>query len=112
MAAELQQMEAAYKRMGETQKAYLRYLNRFLNYHRNEEEPARPQHYKPSNDELHAITPEHIERYLNYITFNSEEPEKGDEGQAEVIRASTAEFYKKAILYYIPNRLMGWNEQK
>ena len=63
-----------------------------------------------SNEELFSITPEHVHRYLCTKAYNKEEPnfevDKPTHG-----RSSSLEFAKKAISFFMPNRLLHWNEQ-
>ena len=60
-----------------------------------------------SQERLRQITPEDLVRYLNYEVYGNETPADDDEAQ---IRSSTVEFWKKALSYFMPNRMMVWNE--
>ena len=60
-----------------------------------------------SQERLRQITPEDLVRYLNYEVYGNETPADDNEAQ---IRSSTVEFWKKALSYFMPNRMMVWNE--
>ena len=59
------------------------------------------------SERLQRLTPQDLMRYFNKITFDSEDP--GDDA-CPTVRSSSLEFYKKALSFYMPNRLMVWNE--
>ena len=60
-----------------------------------------------SRERLETITPADLMRYFNKITFNDEDP---DDDTSLTVRSSSLEFYKKALSFYMPNRMMVWNE--
>ena len=60
-----------------------------------------------SSEQLQRVTPKDLMRYFNKITFDSEDP---GEDASPTVRSSSLEFYKKALSFYMPNRLMVWNE--
>ena len=65
--------------------------------------------YNFSNEELFTLTPHEIKRYLATLSYGIEDPSPTD--LPTTGRASTLEFAKKAISYYMPNRNMVWNMQ-
>ena len=68
-----------------------------------------PRNYMFSNDELFQLTPEHVYAYMCTYAFGTANP--GADDCPTVCRSSTIEVAKKAISYYMPNRLMPWNSQ-
>ena len=60
-----------------------------------------------SRERLETITPADLMRYFNKITFDDEDP---DDDTSPTVRSSLLEFYKKALSFYMPNRMMVWNE--
>ena len=60
-----------------------------------------------SRERLETITPADLMRYFNKITFDDEDP---DDDTSPTVRSSSLEFYKKALSFYMPNRMMVWNE--
>ena len=61
------------------------------------------------NSELMKIKPEEVAEWMALKAFGKEKP--GPDDKAIAGRSSSLHFYKKAISYFIPNRLMHWNEQ-
>ena len=59
-----------------------------------------------SNDKLFQLTPEHIYGFLAEKVFGTSSPL--EDCKPMYGRASSMEFTKKAILYFMPNRLMKW----
>jgi hypothetical protein len=59
-------------------------------------------------EELLRITPKSLVKYMCCKCFN--QPEPPDTANPTEGRASSLEFYKKAISYFMPNRLLPWNE--
>ena len=62
-----------------------------------------------SDDELLALTPEHLHAYMCKYAFGTATPSVEDD--PTFARSSTLEVAKKAISFYMPNRLMPWNSQ-
>ena len=62
-----------------------------------------------SNDELFQLTPEHIYGFLADKVFGTSSP--SEDCKPTYGRASSMEFTKKAISFYMPNRLMKWDVQ-
>ena len=58
-------------------------------------------------DDLSKLTPSDLMRWMNKKVYGVEEPLL--DARPEV-RAGTIGFWKKAILYFMPNRLLQWNE--
>ena len=65
--------------------------------------------YNFSDQELFTLTPHEIKRYLATLSYGIEDPSPTD--LPTTGRASTLEFAKKAISYYMPNKNMVWNMQ-
>jgi flagellar biosynthesis GTPase FlhF len=61
------------------------------------------------NMELTKITPQEVTEFLAMKAYGKQNP--GPEDHPTVGRASSLEYYKKALSYFMPNRLMGWNYQ-
>ena len=61
------------------------------------------------NSELMKITPQEVARWFAMKAYGKPNPTPED--HPTVGRSSSLEFYKKAISYFMPNRLMGWNYQ-
>jgi hypothetical protein len=68
-----------------------------------------PRTYMFSDDELLALTPEHLHAYMCKYAFGTATPSVEDD--PTFARSSTLEVAKKAISFYMPNRLMPWNSQ-
>jgi hypothetical protein len=61
-----------------------------------------------TDDEKRQVTPEELVRWLNLQTFGVPNPGPDDESIRPLVRANTLAFWKKAISFYMPNRLHGW----
>ena len=62
-----------------------------------------------TQEELLGLTPEHLVRYMSMKVFGVPEPEE-DANPMEG-RSSSLEYYKKAVSYFMPNKLMTWDVQ-
>ena len=60
-----------------------------------------------SAEELGVLTPEHVYRWMAHKVYGLEEPGPDDK---PIGRSTSLNYYKKAISYFMPNRLMPWNE--
>jgi hypothetical protein len=60
-----------------------------------------------STDELAVLTPEHVYRWMCTKAFGVPDPTAEDNPIHG--RASSLSYYKKAISYFMPNKLMPWN---
>jgi hypothetical protein len=56
-------------------------------------------------DELAPLIPDDVARWMCQKAYGTPEP---DANPAQA-RSSSLEYWKKAISYYMPNRLMPWN---
>ena len=65
--------------------------------------------YSFRNEELFQLTPLHVSHYFAKLAYGTIAP--GAEDFPTECRSSTLNFAKKAISYYMPNKLMHWNEQ-
>ena len=63
-----------------------------------------------SDEELLAAVPEDVLKWMQFSTFGSTDSDVINVTPAK-IRSSTLEVMKKAIFWYMPNRLQIWNEQ-
>lgn len=87
-------------------KAYKPHLVRCMNLVKG---TSHPKDYNFSDEELFALKPDEIKRYLATLSYGMEQPSATD--LPVVGRASSLEYAKKAISYYMPNRNMVWNMQ-
>ena len=65
--------------------------------------------YNFLNDELFELTPAHFYSYLSLKIFGTTSPlatEKATQGRSSII-----EYSKRAILYFMPNKLVKWDLQ-
>jgi len=60
-------------------------------------------------DRLAEIKPDDLMRYFNMRIFGAENP-TAEQRLRPKLRSTCLEFWKKALSYYMPNRLMQWNE--
>jgi hypothetical protein len=58
-------------------------------------------------DLLAAVTPQIIERWMNTMVFGTADP--GPDDMPTEGRSSTLEYSKKAVSFFMPNKLIGWN---
>ena len=67
------------------------------------------KHYNFSNEELFHLTPDHIYAYLAYKAFGTTQPSDTDKPTKG--RSNSIEYAKKAISYFMPNKMMKWDLQ-
>jgi hypothetical protein len=79
-------------------------LIQFMSY-RDDEEYERDHDFTP--EELNEIQPEEIEKWMCVKVYGI--PEPGPDDNPTLGRASLLDYYKKALSYYMPNKLFGWN---
>ena len=60
-------------------------------------------------EHLLSLTPKDICAYFNLKAFGTSHP--SDDCTSKLGRSSSLMFYKKAISYFMPHKLMGWNIQ-
>ena len=58
-------------------------------------------------DQLREVTPEELMRWLNIQTFGIADAGR-DIAVKPLVRANTLAFWKKAISFFMPDRLHGW----
>ena len=76
--------------------------------YRDDEEYERDHEFTP--EELNEIQPEEIEKWMCVKVYGIPEPGPDDNPYNPTLgRASSLEYYKKALSYYMPNKLFGWN---
>ena len=63
-----------------------------------------------TNEDLFTITPEQVARYMCLKAYGNESPNLSTE-MPTAGRSSSLEFAKKAISFFMPSRLLPWNEQ-
>ena len=86
--------------------AYWNILTRFMEYWDKKEYG---KDAKFNADQLEAITPEELVSYFSFKVYGVTDP--GPEDLPKKGRSSSILFWKKAISYYIPNKLEGWNNK-
>jgi hypothetical protein len=69
-----------------------------------------PKTHNFTDEELFTLTPEHIFKYMAHKAYGKIDPNFNTDFPTKS-QSSTLKFAKKAISYYIPNRLLHWNEQ-
>ena len=85
-------------------KSYQSTLVAFMSFFRNV--PFNRTHLF-SADDLNAVSPQDIVRWMNVKAFGEENPP--DSANPLYARSSSLEFWKKALSFYMPNRLLQWN---
>ena len=83
---------------------YRAILVKFMSYMNDQEYE---NDYDFSNEELGAIKPSDVKRYMEKRAYGVENPP--DHVNPNLARSTSVEFWKKAISYYMPNKLMAWN---
>ena len=87
-------------------KMYRPHLVKFWNYSHN---TSFDKNHTFTQDKLLTITPGQLYSYFATKVYGS--PNPTDEDNPTKGRSSSIEFGKKAILYYMPNRLAHWDVQ-
>ena len=85
--------------------AYAPVLKKLMTFVNNEDYP---DNYVFSNEELGALTPTSVMLWFNDRMFGDSEPRVGH-NMTPLWRSSAAEFWKKAISFFMPNKMMPWN---
>lgn len=85
---------------------YKKYLIRLMSFLDNEEYAADHQF---TNERLGQLTPADLMRWFNMETFGQENPPVGHDLNP-IVRSSSIEMWKKAISFYMPNRMTPWNQ--
>jgi hypothetical protein len=83
---------------------YYKYVIKFMSY-RDDEDYDKDHEFTP--EELNAIQPEEIEKWMTFMVYGVSEP--GPDDNPTLGRSSSLQFYKKALSYYMPNKLIAWN---
>ena len=85
---------------------YWPYLVRLVSYHQGyAHDPKVAEMWGPAM--LNELTPKIIEGWMNQTVFGMSHP--GPDNYPTLGHASSLEFMKKAISFFMPNRLLGWN---
>jgi hypothetical protein len=71
------------------------------------EEEAYEKDHVFSQDDLAALTPSDIKRWMCEKAYGT--PKPGPNDHPALCRSTSLEFWKKATSSFIPNRLMSWN---
>ena len=71
------------------------------------EEEAYEKDHVFSQEELAALAPNDIKRWMCEKAYGT--PEPGPNDHPTLCRSTSLEFWKKAISSFMPNRLMSWN---
>ena len=87
---------------------YKAYLVRLMNFV-DEPDPPYTNATEFSVEHLSNVTAKDFMRHVNFRVYGVAEPPPGHTF-APMQRTSTVEYMKKAISFYMPNRLMQWNE--
>ena len=80
---------------------YYKYVIKFMSY-RDDEDYDKDHEFTP--EELNAIQPEEIEKWMTFMVYGVSEP--GPDDNPTLGRSSSLQFYKKALSYYMPNKLI------
>ena len=67
------------------------------------------EHFVSEKEHLLTFTPEDVVSYFILKVCGTPDPAKGASPKLE--GSSSMCFYKKAISYFTPNKLLGWNVQ-
>jgi hypothetical protein len=65
------------------------------------------RNYIYSDEELNAITPAHVFQWMNFRTFGTVNP--AVDANPISVRSSSLQYWKKAVSFFRPNRLMVWS---
>ncbi len=87
--------------MVDTYKAILVHFMSYVSGH------AYDKDYEFSQEELGALNPMDVKKYMCMKAYGTAEPNRDD--HPLFARSSTLMFWKKAISFYMPNKLMAWN---
>ncbi len=87
--------------MVDTYKAILVHFMSYVSGH------AYDKDYEFSQEELGALNPLDVKKYMCMKAYGTAEPNRDD--HPLFARSSTLMFWKKAISFYMPNKLMAWN---
>ena len=68
-----------------------------------------PKNISYESEHILTLTPEDIVSYFNLKVFGTTDPE--EDCTPKLRRLLLLLYYKKAISYFMPNKLLGWNVQ-
>ena len=76
-----------------------------------DEEEYDPDNAHFTQEQLGALTPARLMLWFNYKVYENPEPgDADDQAQLEpLVRSNSIKYWKKAISYFMPNRLQPWN---
>jgi hypothetical protein len=86
---------------------YKRYLVEFMSWFHERPHPY-PTDTVFEQDVLLTVKPDDIRRWMSVKIFGLPEPTVND--HPTLGRASSLSFYKKSLSFFMPNKLMTWNE--
>ena len=84
--------------------AYLSVLVRMINYL---DGTSLPKGTEIPRDRISQLTPSDLMRWFNMQVFGTETPEADAHPKA---RSTSVEYWKKALSFFMTNRLLAWNE--
>ena len=67
-----------------------------------------PKDHQFSRQQLAAVTPDHVVAFFNLKVYGTAQPT--EDANPTNGRSNSIAFAKKAISFFMPNRLMQWNE--
>jgi len=88
----------------EQKDVYKKYLVEFMSF---KDDAAYDEDHEFTQNELGQITPQQLKRWMCLKVFGDPDPGAGDRPTEG--RSSSLEYYKKAISYFMPNKLTPWN---
>jgi hypothetical protein len=95
--------------MANETKRYKRILDNLMSsVHRLENGQVYPYERKYTDAELQEVTPAEMVRWMNLRTFGVPERARNSDTVRPMVRANTLAFWKKAVLFFMPDRLHGW----
>jgi hypothetical protein len=92
------------RRKKTTAEQYAPYLRRFMQWKHGR---LYDEGHIFTQEELLAIRPIHLVRYMSLVAYDKEEP--GPDDKPTHRRSTGLEFFKKAVSSFMPNRNVAWN---
>ena len=62
-----------------------------------------------TQEQLGNLTATDVLKWFNFVTYGIPEPVEGHDLNS-LIRSNTLKYWKKALSFFMPNRLSAWNE--
>lgn len=73
--------------------------------HQKDDKYGKEKQY--SQEELNEISPNNVVRWMKLQCFGMPDPKL--DADPKLARSNTLQFYKKAVSFFIPNRISSWN---